>query len=243
MPRPPFPIVEPFTISRLGCEFVDRRDLEPEDEALAGIRWCEEMAALVERNGSLTQDLICGSDYERPLRASERFRDAQIARPDIGWEAFVNEGGELENEMDPRPDMPEFFLCARDALGEWVGGVSISNIRIERDTEGPLTASGFFAAGVPSGLDGDGPGWNAMTVHAIYHYILERALFLRRPGRNRLRFVQYNFLGTPGMRQTMNENPEIKAFLDLMRRDFAIRGDRTNRAAHIRFRSRTADGV
>lgn len=240
-PRPDFPVIEPFTIPGLDWEFVDRSSLPGDESARAESLWIEHLGNILKRNAALEGEAICGRSDEKRDRVHRRFEEAVAARPELEWDSFVKEGGEVDDEMDSRPDLPECFLCARDSTGKWLGGISITNILIERDASGPLKASGFFVAALPPGIEGDGDDTIARTIHVIYKYILNQPLVLR--GGRQLRFVQYNFLGTPQMRRTMNENPSIKLFMDLMRADFDVRGDRNNRASHIRFRSRDADSV
>ena len=235
------PIVQPFTIQSLGWEFVDKRSLDPKVAGVPYTLWLAEVRRVMQRNAALNAVLLCGQDQRKRDRAVARLEQEKETRPDLDWETFVGEGGDVEEEFDCDRRLPDLFLFVRETSGPWVGGVSISNIRIARDGEreggGPLKASGFFLAGVPKFKTLSMP----RTWRRIYRYILNNALHLEN-GR-RLFFVQYNFLSSPKMRETMNQNPNIKNFIDLMREDFDIRGDGENRTEHIRFRSKTADDV
>lgn len=226
------PIVKPFTISSLGWEVFDRRAIPDLATDEVNRLWLEHVRILTRRNPSLRLDDICGFSAKRNDRRVKAFRDAQIARPALGWRGFLDEGGGVESEFQEDLRFPQLFLGVR-STDDWIGAIAISNIHIESESDGRIVANAFFFIGLPTFKRlGIGRTWAK-----IFDHILNERLHLA-DGRT-LEVVQYNMFSSPAQRLMMNDDPDIKGLMLAMRPLFDSLGDPENRTEAVRFRRKS----
>lgn len=231
------PIVKEFTIPELGWTVVDRRRIEPSGLMVAQSLWAEHARGLMRRNSSLNEQMICGRSPVKIIRDQQRFSDARAARPLLNWKQFEQEGGTVSRAWDCDPRLPDLFLCVRETAlvagrKVWIGAIPISNIQVETDTRDGLEIHGLFLLGLPNG--------SGLTVsqtwHKVFQFILNQPLPL--VDRRLLNILQYEVPSDTAMRETLNEDAEIKAFFGLMRLDFDQTNDQADFTKPIQFRRR-----
>jgi hypothetical protein len=227
------PVIEPFGIPRLGWQFRDRYTLAPRADRLVVGRWMRAASRWIETQNLDPVDLICGMDPGKYGREVVEFERRIETTPDLTWEDFIATGGALENEMQTDQRKPNFFLGIRDENG-WIGGLSVANIDIERETDTTVFISAFMFLGVPRAEGLTMPE----TWQAIYRYLMRNDLDLV-DGR-KLRIVRYDFLSSDRIRGRHATQPDVEEFVELMRGEYDIEGDSTNRTGPIRFRRRAS---
>jgi YD repeat-containing protein len=211
MPPASLPILEPFSVPGSAWSFTDSRDVEERPLNEFHRAWTYHMARIFTPRGADLDDYVCG--HRKLDEENKRFSEAKQADSNLTRDDY-DQRDNRRRHTDLDGSRPELFLCAADADGEPIGGLTVTNIDIESSNAQRVDVAGIMALGVPY-AEKCGPTWAP-----IYDRLINAPI----PARDGLEvnFVQYEctYLNPP--------DSEFDEFLGLLGQTTEIIGEIDN---------------
>lgn len=232
MPHSILPVIETFTIPRLGWTVTDYRNLAWGEKAQVGLIWTQATVAYVEEQGIEKADVLC--EWVKPKRKREiedGFLRAFERDPTTDYATYRKDNQRKRFRFEAVGGNQVLLgVFHRDRI---VGGIDCSNFVVEEDTRSKLTGRAMLWVGVESvPRRADLDVWmDAIT------FIIDNDLELE-DGRT-LDLIGYDYKSDVHLRDSLPSHAPLLAFLDRLAGVFDSSGS-PDAEGDVKFRRRGA---